>query len=162
MSERRWVIDDEVSLIACYDATVLEVYRYASRLASNDRGLADDLVQDTYLRLVRAARGGDITEIGIGWLITTVRNRFCDGIRSAQREERRVRLAHRPDEATEPQVATDLSDLPQRERTALLLRYVDDLSVAEVAELMGTTVHATESLLARARRRVRAREVRDA
>ncbi len=162
MSKRRWVIDDEVSLIACYDATVFEVYRYASRLTSGDRGLADDLVQDAYLRLVRAARAGAITEIGVGWLITTVRNRFCDGIRSAQREERRARLAYRPDEATEAQVVTDLSDLPQRERTALLLRYVDDLPVAEVAELMGSTIHATESLLARARRRVRAREVRDA
>jgi len=34
---------------------------------------------------------------------------------------------------------------------ALILRYVDDLEVREVAELMGSSVRATESLLVRAR-----------
>ena len=36
---------------------------------------------------------------------------------------------------------------------ALALRYVEDLEVAEVASAMGRSVRATESLLARARRR---------
>ena len=36
-------------------------------------------------------------------------------------------------------------------RAALTLRYVDDLSVPAVAELLGRTVHATEALLVRAR-----------
>jgi RNA polymerase sigma-70 factor (ECF subfamily) len=38
----------------------------------------------------------------------------------------------------------------------LVLRYVDDLSVAEVAREMGRSVHATESLLTRARTALRA------
>jgi RNA polymerase sigma-70 factor (ECF subfamily) len=37
-----------------------------------------------------------------------------------------------------------------------MLRYVDDLSVAEVARLLGKSVRATESLLARARTALRA------
>ena len=42
------------------------------------------------------------------------------------------------------------SPLPQH-RAALTLRYLDDLSVPEVAQLLGRSVHATEALLVRAR-----------
>ena len=48
-----------------------------------------------------------------------------------------------------------LRTVSDRQRAALVLRYVDDLSVAEVAESLGLTVHATESLLARARGELR-------
>ena len=45
-----------------------------------------------------------------------------------------------------------LAQLPAAQRAALVFRYVDDLSTAEVAELLDRSVAATESLLARARR----------
>ncbi len=44
-----------------------------------------------------------------------------------------------------------LQQLPPPHRLALTLRYVDDLPVAKVAELLDRTVHATETLLVRAR-----------
>jgi RNA polymerase sigma-70 factor (ECF subfamily) len=48
--------------------------------------------------------------------------------------------------------ATDvLARLGGHHRAALTLRYVDDLAVPQVAELLGRTVHATEALLVRAR-----------
>jgi RNA polymerase sigma-70 factor, ECF subfamily len=43
--------------------------------------------------------------------------------------------------------------LPEAEREALLLRYVEDLSVREIARIMGRTEKAVESLLRRARQR---------
>ena len=49
-----------------------------------------------------------------------------------------------------------LSQLPEHHRTVLALRYMDDCSVPECAELIGRTVHATEALLVRARRAFRA------
>ena len=48
-----------------------------------------------------------------------------------------------------------LRGLPGDQRTALALRYVEDLAVAEVASAMGRSVRATESLLARARQALR-------
>jgi RNA polymerase sigma-70 factor (ECF subfamily) len=157
-----WELRDEISLIACYDQSVARVYRYASRLTGNDRARTDDLVQEVYLGLVRAVRDGAFDTVGMGWLYTTVRHRFLDRLRGDHREERRLRLvASTP--AHEIEVDTpELASLPDRERAALVLRYLDDMSVAQVAEEMGLTVHATESLLARARRRVRMQEVRDA
>ncbi|MEK7425424.1 MAG: sigma factor-like helix-turn-helix DNA-binding protein [Actinomycetota bacterium] len=73
---------------------------------------------------------------------------------------RRVRPPQRAGSAPidEPRVSSVdelLKDLPDRHRAALILRYVDDLSVGEVAATLGLSLHATESLLARARDQVR-------
>ncbi|MEN9644339.1 MAG: hypothetical protein RL238_1008 [Actinomycetota bacterium] len=156
-----WSVTDEASLVACYDATVDRVYRYASRLTGNDRARTDDLVQEVYLGLVRGVRQGMPGPVGLGWLYTSARHRFLDRLRGEEREERRLRLVvSTVDDA--PVEVPGLADLPDRERVALVLRYLDDLPVPEVAEAMGLTVHATESLLARARRRMRNQEVRDA
>jgi RNA polymerase sigma-70 factor (ECF subfamily) len=156
-----WTITDEASLVACYDQSVAAVYRSASRLVGSDRARTDDLVQEVYLHLVRAVRSGAVQSVGIGWLITSTRHRFLDRLRGEQREERRLRLVEPLPEDPQAEVR-GLADLPDRERAALVLRYIDDLPVAEVADAMGLSVHATESLLARARRRLRTQEVRDA
>ncbi|MDT9151321.1 sigma-70 region 4 domain-containing protein, partial [Escherichia coli] len=50
-----------------------------------------------------------------------------------------------------PEALLALRALKPQHRVALLLRYVDDLPVAEVARLLGKSVRATESLLVRAR-----------
>ena len=151
-----WDVTSEAGVLACYDATFADVYRYAARLAA-DRAAAEDLTQETFVRLVRAARAGSVTSIGLGWLITTTRRLFLDGVRASGREERRLRLvAAAPPPIAEPTgTATVLAGLSDRERAALVLRYVDDLPVPEVAALLGTTVRATESLLQRAKRRAR-------
>jgi RNA polymerase sigma-70 factor (ECF subfamily) len=119
------------------------------------------------LALLRAAQDRSVGEVTIGWLITVVRRRHVDRLRSAAREERRLRLvetlADGTAEAQEPGVVPEkISALSDRERTAITLRYVDDLPVAEVAGEMGISVRAAESLLARARSRIRDAEVRDA
>ena len=95
-------------------------------------------------------------------------NRPC--LTPLDREARRLRLivsdnADQADGADVVSMASTvprLADLPDRERAALMLRYVDDLAVPEVAALLQLSVHATESLLARARTRLRGREARDA
>ncbi len=156
-----WRVVDEASLVACYDESVSTVYRYASRLTGNDRARTDDLVQEVYLQLVRAARDGTVTVVGIGWLITSARHRFLDRIRAERREERRLQLVDPLPNPAHPDVP-GLASLPDRERAALVLRYLDDLPVAPVADELGLSVHATESLLARARRRMRTQEARDA
>jgi RNA polymerase sigma-70 factor (ECF subfamily) len=48
-----------------------------------------------------------------------------------------------------------MRSLPPDQQAVLSLRYLDDLSVPEVADVLGRSVHATESLLARARRAFR-------
>lgn len=44
-----------------------------------------------------------------------------------------------------------INQLPENQRTALILRYIDDLPPPEIAEIMNTTLKAVESLLQRAK-----------
>ena len=97
----------------------------------------------------------------MAWLIGVARHKLVDHWRRTAREERRLhRVAHEPDPreddpwdahldaVTAHQV---LADLGPHHRAALTLRYLDGLSVPEVARTLDRTVHATEALLVRAR-----------
>jgi DNA-directed RNA polymerase specialized sigma24 family protein len=49
------------------------------------------------------------------------------------------------------EIVSDVHDLPETQRTALILREFDALSYSEIADAMDTTVPAVKSLLVRAR-----------
>ncbi|MGH9273184.1 MAG: RNA polymerase sigma factor, partial [Acidimicrobiales bacterium] len=125
-----------------------------------DRALAEDLASDVILRAVRETKRARAV-VTPAWLTTVARNRLVDHWRSKAREDRRLRMAWSnpdPDEwaddgtALEPEVVNQVMRLlPPGYQAVLALRYLDDLSVPEVADVLGRSVHATESLLARAR-----------
>ena len=139
---------------------VPELYRYLVRLTGGDRQAAEDLVQETCLALVRSLQDDPSADLSVGWLIVVGRRRFLDRLRRERRESARLERVGVTPESIEPDwsvvdggVALDgLARLPSAQRAALVFRYVDDLSTAEVAELLDRSVSATESLLARARR----------
>lgn len=150
-------------LLAIVDAELGNVFAFLLRRCG-DRALAEDLAADVFLRAVREVKRGGATVTG-SWLTTVARNRLVDHWRSKAREDRRLRMAWSnpdPDEwaddgaPLEPEVVQQaMRSLPPDHQAALSLRYLDDLSVPEVAEALGRSVHATESLLARARRAFR-------
>ena len=156
-------VTSEAGLLSFYDAAFDDVYRSAARLVWGDRALAEDLVQDGFVRLVRSVRSGAVTTIGVGWMITTVRRIHIDRLRADSREQRRIATVTAQGTASRAEPASTgaadiesvLDGLDDRERAALILRYVEDLSVGDVAELLGSSVRATESLLQRAKRKVR-------
>ena len=71
------------------------------------------------------------------------------------------RLHQRDDQPTDSEVLARHAALPPLYRFVLLLRYVDGLTVPEVADAIGRGVEPTNSLLARARSRLRQLERRD-
>lgn len=149
----------------CYRGTVQQAYRYAAMLCGHDRDGAEDLVQETYLDLLRRVRAGSLTMLTPAYLLQAVRHRFLDMIKQRDRERRRLELVGgtAADDLTPGTTVRGLlADLPDRERAAMVLRFVDDLPVAGVAEAMGITVRAAESLLARATRRLREGDQRHA
>jgi RNA polymerase sigma-70 factor (ECF subfamily) len=154
------VTDDQI--LDLYERSLVDVHRAASRLCGGNRAATEELVQDTYLALVRHCREHPGDEVGVGWLVTTCRNRFIDLHRANRRRARRETAASAasPSAASNSESGTgtlgQLGALPPLQRSAILLRYVDDLPVAEVARLLGKSVHATESLLARGRNARRA------
>jgi len=149
--------------LSFYDDTFEEAYQYAGRLCGSDRDAAEDLVQDSYTSVLRRFRADDSRDLQIGYVITAIRNRHLDRLRMAEREQRRLRLVVAGEAPHEPALMPpQLAGIPERDRAALVLRYIDDLPVPEVADALGLSVHATESLLVRARARLRGKDIRHA
>jgi RNA polymerase sigma-70 factor (ECF subfamily) len=158
---------DADRFVELYEETLDDVYRYASRLTGGDRVRTDELVQETYLGVMRRLGSETATSVEPtrAYLIVACRNRFLDQLRSERRRRRREQRAATTDRAIDPIDTTDLDggrattalgSLSDARRAALVLRYVDDLTVAQVADELGRSLSATESLLARARNELRA------
>ena len=147
----------DADLLALYERTVDELYRYASRLTGGDATSAEELVQETYLGQLRKIREGHQEAVDVGWLIVSCRHRYLDQLkRDARGRARELRAIGRPGTEDGGGRAVDaLADVPADQRAVLVFRYVDEMTVSEVAQAMGRTVHATESLLARARTTLR-------
>lgn len=150
-------------LLALVDAELGNVYAFILRRCG-DRALAEDLASDVFLRAVRETKRARAA-VTPAWLTTVARNRLIDHWRSKAREDRRLRLAWSDpdsddwvddDTPFEPEVVNQvMRELPPDYQAVLSLRYLDDLPVPEVAGALGRSVHATESLLVRARRAFR-------
>jgi len=139
------------------------VYGYLLRLAGGDRGLAEDLTQDTWFTLVQSLQRGRAECADIRWLLTVARNRYIDHVRRVDRGRRKLALIAGDRSMTvEPdvppssaQVLADVEGLEPNHRLVLMMRYVDGLGVPEIAAAIGRSVTATNSLLARARHELR-------
>ena len=151
------------ALLDLYDDALPSVYGYFVRRCA-DRSTAEDLTSETFLAAMDAVRKADPPPISVPWLIGVARHKLADYYR--RRPDRlSVPVADLP-EPVEPEDHWDveldrivaesvLARLPEKHRTVLALRYLDDRSVPECAELIGRTVHATEALLVRARKAFR-------
>ena len=122
--------------------------------------MAEDLTAETFLAAVDALDRGTVPDLTVAWLVTVARNKLVDHWRRRERDRRRqddleagAELVEDPwDVHLDATVANDvLGRLGPHHRSALTLRYLDGLPVAEVAEHLGRTLHATEALLVRAR-----------
>jgi RNA polymerase sigma-70 factor (ECF subfamily) len=147
------------AVLALYDHALPEVYGYLLSRC-HDVQIAEDLAADTFLAAVSGVRRGTVPELTVAWLIAVARNKLVDHWRRLEREERKLRLVHDEDDGApdEWDVRLDaavahgvLAELGAHHRAALSLRYLDGLSVPEVADALGRTLHATEALLVRAR-----------
>jgi RNA polymerase sigma-70 factor (ECF subfamily) len=151
--------DPGFALLELYDAALPEVYGYLLSRC-RQRALAEDLTAETFLAAVDACRRHAPPQLSVAWLIGVARHKLVDHWRRAEREVRGLRmLAGQPSEPDDPwdsrldaiQAREVLAALGPHHRAALTLRYVDGLSVGEVADHLGRTVHATEALLTRAK-----------
>lgn len=128
------------------------LYSYLSYNLRNSEE-TDDVLSETMLAVVQAVRTFD----GKATLATFV---YSIAYRKVADYWRRLRVTHELDESiTAPdtsfnniEVYEALAELPEQSQQALLLRYYVGLSVAEIAEVLGRSYKATESLLSRVRR----------
>ncbi len=146
-----------------YDAYVDTIYRYLYyRVGSH--ALAEDLTSETFLRALRRIDSFSWQGKDIGaWFTTIARNLVTDHVKSS-----RFRLevttadmldADRADEGIEGEVLTRLQnaalldavkELKAEQQECIVLRFLQGLSVAETADVMGRTEGAIKQLQLRA------------
>jgi RNA polymerase sigma-70 factor, ECF subfamily len=147
---RRIERDDEAALMALYERYAGFVTAIAIRVLG-DRGLAEEVVQDTFLRCwhnvdsFNPSRGRVVA-----WLFGIARNRAIDTLRSRSNQARRREWSRISDAApsTTPEMsdlvalrevmATALSNLPPEQRQIVELAYYGGLTQAEIARQLGT------------------------
>lgn len=110
---------------------------------------------------VRAFNGGQLDAFTMPWIIGVARHKLIDHYRRQSREQRKLVMVWNADARDEPAIdLLDLTaaesmqmlrDLPPMHRLILMLRYIDDLPVSEVAKLIGRSLSATQSMIVRAR-----------
>ena len=141
-------------MLELYDSAVGEVYGYLLPRCG-DRAVAEDLTSEVFLAAVAAERHGE--QVAVPWLIGVARHKLVDHWRRRSRDERiEWFVADEPEDPWDVHLDTlraraVLAELPAHHRSALTLRYLDGLPVAEVAACLSRSLHATEALLVRAR-----------
>jgi RNA polymerase sigma-70 factor (ECF subfamily) len=147
------------TLLGLYDAALPQVYGYLLPRCGSE-ALAEDLTGETFLAAVDALQRDAVPRLTVAWLVGVARHKLVDHWRRQFREERALPLTYEApaldldpwdDRLDVLQARAALAVLGPHHRAALTLRYVDGLSVPEVAGHLGRTVHATEALLVRAR-----------
>jgi RNA polymerase sigma-70 factor (ECF subfamily) len=152
--------DDVDRFTALYDAALPYVYGYL--LARCGRAtLAEELTADTMLAAVDFLKRDRPNSLSTAWLLGIARHKLVDHWRKRSREERGLSslAAQEASEAEDPwdvhldslRARATLDTLAAQHRAVLTLRYLDDLPVAEVADILDRTTHATEALLVRAK-----------
>jgi RNA polymerase sigma factor (sigma-70 family) len=143
-------------------------HRYRSRLLGFCRHLvgspddAEDVLQDVFASAHRAMLADDRPINARPWLYRIARNRCLNHLRQPAAEGQDSMDVHPHENGVSTlehvqrreelrAIFTDLQELPETQRTALVLREIDDLSYGEIAAAMGVTLPAVKSLLVRAR-----------
>ena len=121
------------------------VHRVLLALVGPDE--ADDCFQETFIKALRAYPGVDGDGDLRAWVLTIARRTAVDAARARRRRPEPVAAPEAPPvdgtpDLGEPGLWAAVRDLPPRQREAVALRYVADLSYREVGAAMGCSEQA--------------------
>ncbi len=152
------------------------LWRFVYTRVNGNQHLAEDITSETILAMLTTIQSqsenhGDAEILNpAGWLRTVAGRRITDHFRAASRVQHLLQQSpnhtdagvsdpakHQELEETRAEVRQTMDDLPDQYRLALEWKYLDKLSVREIAARWGMTEKAAESILFRARREFRER-----
>ena len=161
---RRGAHPDELALTALYEAHRAELLGFLLRM-TRDREAAEDLLQETFIRLIKEVRAGRLPDTVRPWLYRVAANAAISRSRHGAVWNRLLpRLVDRREPVRpeseflraerETDLHTALAELPPDGRAALLLA-AQGFDGHEIAASIGRTEGATRTLLCRSRVRLR-------
>lgn len=143
-----------------------KLYRLAFRLTGNAQD-AEDMVQETYLRLWRRREEIDVVSNPDAFCLTTLRNVCYDAFRHKEIPEddsppEELTVADDSDPARETEMLDDaerirllIDRLPEPQRAVMRMRDIGDLSFDEIGLATGLSAGNIRVLLSRARKKIR-------
>src|SRR5436189_2623339 len=150
------------SLERLYKKHAGDVYRYALAVLRNQAD-AEDVTQTTFLNAFRALERGEQPLAPHNWLIAIAHNVCRQRFRAASRRPREVelhdvaeRLVVDDDDVPSPEdLKRALGHLGFNQRAALVMREIEGRPYADIAQVLGLSLAAVETLIFRARRALR-------
>ena len=165
----RYASGDDLAFEVVYDALSPRLYAFVLRRTQGNRARSEDLVQQTFLQMHHArgrfTPGADV----VPWAYSIARRLLIDSVRRGSREvvsedsvfEREIAPLAGADELIVAKemviiVEAELARMPPAQREAFELVKSEGLSMAEAAEVLGTTVTAVKLRAHRAYEAIRA------
>lgn len=157
----------ERAAIAALTRRCLPVVHSVARRLLRDPAEAEDIAQESFVKVWRAIDRYDADRARLEtWVARIATNACLDKLRKRREETldddapERVDAAPRADDvlaadASAQRVRAAIAALPERQRAALELCSFQDCTNIEAAEILGVSIEAVESLLARARRKLK-------
>ncbi|HUT35222.1 MAG TPA: sigma-70 family RNA polymerase sigma factor [Planctomycetota bacterium] len=149
-----------------FDRYHVPIYNFARTMLGRADG-AEDVLQEVFLAVARAARTYDPRGRFRAWLFRLARNHCLNRLQSERLRRRVIResgldLADAPSGGPSPadQAERDerlarlrglITELPERQREAIVLYAFEQMSYQEVADVLGIPVNTVKTLIHRAR-----------
>lgn len=154
--------NDDKAFERLYQRHVKDVFRYSLAVLGEPAD-AEDVTQTTFLNAYRAFQRGERPEKPENWLIAIAHNVCRQRFRQQQRRPPEVEFedelggaVERDDDGpTVDELRRAFAALQPNQRAALVMRELEGRSYSEIAEVLGITISALETLLFRARRALR-------
>lgn len=152
---RRQTRDEYLELLFQQNYTALRRMAYVLVL---DRDAAEDLAMETFARALPHWRRLRSLEWPAGYLRKTLVNLARSRARKAKTESVASRLFAQPDRHEDSRAGVEFAELvaklPFTQRACVTLRYLEDFSEAEIADILGRPLGTVKSQLSRARERL--------
>jgi RNA polymerase sigma-70 factor, ECF subfamily len=153
---------DEAELLRVYHATVRPLYAYVSRRVGGDRALAEDLVQETWMRALETWPAKGWPDEPLAWLTRVAHNTLVSHfrrVRPVSMDPESIDLEapeFRPeDAATAAVVGLGMAKLRRSHADVLEAFYFDGKSTRDIAREQSTSERAVEGRLRRARAKLK-------
>ena len=155
-------------LVKCYQVKAVRT----AYLITRDLGLAEDVVQDSFIQAYRGIRGFDATRSFEPWFMRSVVN---GSVKMMQRSARQIQIGDEADESllielaasvesvelqvesieVQNQIWDAMQKLSPRQRAVIVQRYFLEMNEKEMAEASGSAVGTVKWMLNAARKRLR-------
>lgn len=158
------VVSAQIGNVEAFNALVQHYHPmlqgFAFRLCG-DRQIAQDAVQDTWLKLSKNLVKLEDPAAFKSWAFKTLRWRLTDihrqqgGIQWVDLDEHHLENTSTPSTDVQRDMLTLIQQLPELEKQVVYLFYLDEMSLKEISEVLGLAVGTVKSRLNRARNHIR-------